>query len=257
MNKQFTHPIKSKRGRFTLIELLVVVAIIAILAALLLPVLSKAKYYANLTVCMNNLRQTNLGIASYTIDYDASYPYRYSFTAWDRKPTLVRRGSADDTKLLLPYLGTLDILNDPLGPAPMDWEFSANHFEIQYGLHYRYPYDNSADERMMRKVGDDFEYSGYSYRVVASDWTTDIVTTPTWAEGSHQSGQMTTSIGNSSWYFIRYQGYRTKRLDQHFAMDDGSVIRYNSIPYQGDDRFQLLTVNPSWPRAKISLPPEN
>ena len=97
------------RGGFTLIELLVVIAIIAILAALLLPVLSKAKLKTQGIQCMNNHRQLALAWRMYADDNRDVIPFASNWSNGDPR-----------SNVLVWVAGFLDF--DPSNPSNFDVE---------------------------------------------------------------------------------------------------------------------------------------
>ena len=86
------HLNRKRSSGFTLIELLVVIAIIAILAAVLLPVLSRAEERGRQAVCLSNMRQWGLADNLYTDDNNGVFPFpryqnSYSSGAQQDNPT--------------------------------------------------------------------------------------------------------------------------------------------------------------------------
>ncbi len=80
---------KANGHGFTLIELLVVIAIIAILAAMILPALSRSKESARRTVCLNHLKQLGLAAMMYVMENENYYPSSNSTDKW---PEAIRSG---------------------------------------------------------------------------------------------------------------------------------------------------------------------
>lgn len=71
------------RSRFTLIELLVVIAIIAVLTAMLLPALSKARERSRAMLCAQNMKQINMGMMFYMEDNEGMYaPVAQNYTSY-------------------------------------------------------------------------------------------------------------------------------------------------------------------------------
>jgi type II secretory pathway pseudopilin PulG len=70
-------PLRRKISAFTLVELLMVIGIIAILVALLLPTVGRAREAANRTVCLSNLRQIHQAFMFYALLYHDQVPLGY------------------------------------------------------------------------------------------------------------------------------------------------------------------------------------
>ena len=93
------------RRAFTLIEILVVIAIVALLAAILFPVFSRARENARKTSCANNTRQIGLAILQYAQDNDETLP-----------PVAYEDDAGDDVQwpeLVEPYLKGAQALKCP------------------------------------------------------------------------------------------------------------------------------------------------
>ena len=99
-----------KRG-FTLVELLVVIAIIAVLAALLLPTLSKAKTKAWSVQCLAHLRQISLGMKLYADDSNGRYAESAGVIEWNQTdPTT---GVQSWMQQIISYVQTTNIYRCP------------------------------------------------------------------------------------------------------------------------------------------------
>ena len=107
------YPCKPNGGvcAFTLIELLIVIAIIGILAALLLPVMGRAKEAGRSAACLNNLHQIGIALQLYVQDNQNTMPTMYDAIVSTNLPP----GSSLATVniVLTNYLGAPEILRCP------------------------------------------------------------------------------------------------------------------------------------------------
>lgn len=132
---------QAHKAAFTLIELLVVIAVIALLAALLVPILGRAREQGRRAACMGNIRQFIIGIQAYASDHRERLPSGLSdFTEPEDEHTPILSRAMRNT--LVKIIGDESSLSCPWLREPFDepggWYYVFNGQDYGYVLGYNY-----------------------------------------------------------------------------------------------------------------------
>jgi prepilin-type N-terminal cleavage/methylation domain-containing protein len=229
----------TKRPSFTLIELLVVIAIIAILAAMLLPALSRSRYIAHLAECTSDLRQLGLTATIYSGDHDDFWPRRTVNIASPNSQFHLIKSHAYDDRTLFDEYTSLTMLNCPFSkPATWDFETASSTFVLSsYELYMGSDLERGNADSGIIKVGDRMNWSSpsgdHEFNILAADQDRHTFIPRFLSSHPDSLGVLPFRDGIFSGIAtatFRLDGVPVRgSIDRNILSDDGAVVRYNRV----------------------------
>jgi len=280
VRKAFT-PSEIKISRsFTLIELLVVIAIIAILASLVLPALSKARYQARLVVCTSHLHQLGIGLLTYASENDSRYPTReVNRLSNHPKRSKLKRLGVDDRPRLSTVI-PLTMLQCPLAPAPDPDRIAEStaddvhgSYEMYFGSYLRFGKSWSRGAAMLKTTdtptAPGLWQGGWTHSVLAADGDWEGSSGYLFRFSAHQDFSLLQmkAEDKSHHYGIKWSNglnfgvdtdYFRGPMDRNFLLQDGSVYMARHLKMY-DSRLRHVpghAKNGQWNEKNYIIPNE-
>jgi hypothetical protein len=255
---------------FTLLELLVVTTMIVIITAILVPILDRAIYEAELAVCSGNFKAMADAVTAYAAEQRKYYPRR---VVSDDAPNFITAGDLDDRPTYRAlFFAVNKMLNDPASmQVNLETQQARSFIWSSQYMYFGFEFEGYG---RVERLGDRLEWQGLAFNVLAADQDQMFVSAR-WARTSHpdNSGRMvpqgiqdgeasiTGTGAEAAAGATRYQTasywkdttWQRGPVDRNFAYNDGSVQRYNAVAFN-DPRMWVVPayVASSWPSGPNS-----